>query len=279
MAPYDGAEDIDPDHKVPAQIQQANDYLATLPAASRRIDALVMNIGGNNLGFADVIKRCTGIPIASGDCEPPASDDAQNMILTGAGTDRPDQTGLDDVPALYNELAEPPGPQRHERPRALQGPRPRLPHRRAEPARRRLRRCASLTGTFDYENRISAAEMPWLTGTAFPTLNGAFSAAAGTRWTFVPTDAAVPRGMCASSGAMFNRNRDALKAQGANVAAFGAVASVSGGWVHPNSRATRRWGRSWPTRWAPRSSPTSRRRPRPPRRRPPRWSTCCRASS
>ena len=57
-----------------------------------------MNIGGNNLGFADVIKRCTGIPVASGDCEPPASDDAQNMILTGAGTDRPDQTGLDDVP-------------------------------------------------------------------------------------------------------------------------------------------------------------------------------------
>ena len=73
MQPYAGAENVDPDHKVPAQIQQANDYLATLPAASRRIDALVMNIGGNDLGFADVIKRCTGIPIASGDCQPPSS--------------------------------------------------------------------------------------------------------------------------------------------------------------------------------------------------------------
>ena len=30
MAPYDGAEDID-SHKVPAQIDQANDYLASLP--------------------------------------------------------------------------------------------------------------------------------------------------------------------------------------------------------------------------------------------------------
>ena len=95
--------------------------------------------------------------------------------------------------------------------------------------------CASLKGDFDYENRISAPEIPWLTGTAFPTLNGAFSAAAGTRWTFVPTEAAVPKGMCAASGAMFNRNRDALRAQGSNVAAFGVVASVSGGWVHPNS--------------------------------------------
>jgi hypothetical protein len=235
MAPYDGAEDIDTNHKVPAQIDQANDYLASLPAASRRIDALVMNIGGNNLGFADVIKRCTGIPVASGDCEPPSSDDAQNMILTGAGTDRPDQTGLDDVPALYNELAG-----RLDR-SATSG----LELSKApdhvfltgvpNPLAGDFGGCASLTGPFDYENRISAPERPWLSGTAFPTLNGAFSAAAGTRWTFVPTAQAVPNGMCASSGAMFNRNRDALKAQGANVAAFGAVASVSGGWVHPNA--------------------------------------------
>ena len=234
MAPYDGAEDID-SHKVPAQIDQANDYLASLPAASRRIDALVMNIGGNNLGFADVIKRCTGIPVASGDCEPPASDDAQNMILTGAGTDRPDQTGLDDVPALYNELAG-----RLDRSATSGLELSRVPDHVfltgvPNPLAGDFGGCASLTGTFDYENRISAPERPWLSGTAFPTLNGAFSAAAGTRWTFVPTASAVPNGMCASSGAMFNRNRDALRAQGANVAAFGAVASVSGGWVHPNS--------------------------------------------
>ena len=236
MQPYEGAEDADPDHKVPAQIQQANDYLATLPAASRRIDALVMNIGGNNLGFADVIKRCTGIPIASGDCEPPASHDAESMILTGAGTDRPDQTGLDDVPRLYNELAG-----RLDRTAASGLKIARVPDHVfltgvPNPLAGDFGGCASLTGPFDYENRISAAEIPWLVGTAFPTINGAFSAAAGTRWTFVPTEAAVSRGMCAAGGGLFNRNRDALKTQGANVAAFGAVASVSGGWVHPNSQ-------------------------------------------
>jgi hypothetical protein len=235
MQSYDGAEDIDPDHKVPAQIQQANDYLATLPAASRRIDALVMNIGGNNLGFADVIKRCTGIPIASGDCQPPASHDAENMILTGAGTDRPDETGLDDVPGLYNELAG-----RLDRTASSGLKISRVPDHVfltgvPNPLAGDFGGCASLTGPFDYENRISPVEIPWLTGTAFPTLNGAFSAGAGTRWTFVSTEAAVPRGMCAANSAMLNRNRDALRTQGANVAAFGAVASVSGGWVHPNA--------------------------------------------
>jgi hypothetical protein len=235
MAPYDGIEDVDSDHKVPAQIDQANDYLASLPSATRRIDALVMNVGGNNLGFADVIKRCTGIPIASGDGEPPDSHDAENMILTGAGTDRPDQTGLDDVPGLYNELAH-----RLDRTATSGLKLTKVPDHVfltgvPNPLAGDFGGCAPLKGLFDYENRISAAEMPWLKETAFPLLNGAFSTAAGTRWTFVSTEAAVPRGMCAGSGAMFNRNRDALRTQGNSIAAFGPVASVSAGWVHPNS--------------------------------------------
>ena len=157
------------------------------------------------------------------------------MILTGAGTDRPDQTGLDDVPALYNELAsrlDRSATSGLELSRApdhvfLTGvPNPLAATRRLCPAHRDLR----------LREQDQRPQRPWLSGTAFPTLNGAFSAAAGTRWTFVPTASAVPNGMCASGGTVFNRNRDALRAQGSNVAAFGAVASVSGGWVHPNSR-------------------------------------------
>ena len=219
---------------MPAQIQQANDYLATLPAASRRIDALVMNIGGNNLGFADVIKRCTGIPIASGDCQPPSSHDAENMILTGAGTDRPDQTGLDDVPGLYNELAG-----RLDRTASSGLKITKVPDHVfltgvPNPQRGDFGGCASLRD-FDYENRISAPEIPWLTGTAFPTLERGLQRRGGH-----PLDVRAHGGRSAQGHVRCQRRGCSTatatrSGPGRNVAAFGAVASVSGGWVHPNS--------------------------------------------
>ena len=159
------------------------------------------------------------------------------MILTGAGTDHPDQTGLDDVPGLYNELAG-----RLDRTASSGLKITKVPDHVfltgvPNPLAGDFGGCASLKGDFDYEPRISAPEIPWLTGTAFPTLNGAFSAPRrAQRWTVRTHGGRSAQGHVRRPAArMFNRNRDALRAQGSNVAAFGVVASVSGGWVHPNS--------------------------------------------
>ena len=62
LGPYEAAQPIDQDHKVPSQISQANDYLNAPPGTDKRIDALVMNIGGNNLGFGNIIQRCLNLP-------------------------------------------------------------------------------------------------------------------------------------------------------------------------------------------------------------------------
>jgi hypothetical protein len=232
--PYDGAEPIDHSNQVPAQIAQANDYLASLPAASRRIDALVMNVGGNNLGFSQIIQNCTEIPVGSNPCSPPDNHDTEAVLLTGAGTPDSGHTGLDDLPGLFDTLA-------HRLDRSASG----SLEIASEPDHVFLTGvpnplvggfdgCASLTGQYDYENRLTAAERTWLSGTVFPTINTAFQDAADDRWTFVPLASAVTSGICASSGRMINRNRDALAKQGATV--FSSLGlGVSHGWVHPNA--------------------------------------------
>jgi hypothetical protein len=234
IGPYDGAEPIDHSNQVPAQIDQANDYLASLPSASRRIDALVMNVGGNNLGFGQIIQNCTEIPIGTNPCSPPDKHDTEAILLTGAGSPDPAHTGLDDLPGLFDTLA-------HRLDRSASGsleiatePDHVFITGVPNPLAGDFGGCASLSGQYDYENRLTAAERTWINGTVFPAINNAFQAAAGDRWTFVPLASAITNGICASSGRMINRNRDALVKQGATVAsAFGI--GVSHGWVHPNA--------------------------------------------
>jgi hypothetical protein len=234
IGPYDGAEPIDHSNQVPAQIDQANDYLASLPAASRRIDALVMNVGGNNLGFGQIIQNCTEIPVGTNPCSPPDKHDTEAILLTGAGSPDPAHTGLDDLPGLFDTLE-------HRLDRSASGsleiatePDHVFLTGVPNPLAGDFGGCASLTGQYDYENRLTAAERTWLAGTVFPTINTAFQNAADDRWTFVPLASAVTNGICASSGRMINRNRDALVKQGATVASSLGI-GVSHGWVHPNA--------------------------------------------
>ncbi len=237
--PYAGAEPIDADHKVPSQISQANTYLGDLPS-DERIDALVMNVGGNNLGFGKIIQNCAGVPVNFDPCSPPEASnngegnrDTDNILRKGIGIDgEPEsKSGLDDLPAMFDFLADRidgSGTGLSVAPRHvfLTG----VPN----PLAGGFDGCASLSGQYDYENRLRSDERAWITGTVFPLLNGAFEAATHDRWTFVPLASAVPNGMCAASGRMLNRNRDALATQGATVAsAFGV--GVSHGWVHPNA--------------------------------------------
>lgn len=247
---YAGAEftrepHLQADERVPTQIEQANAYLdgVNRPAGTaRRIDALVMNIGGNNLGFANLIQRCMNIgpEFPFNPCNPRSfgglgNDDTLNVFETGAGLGAlAGVSGLDDLPGLYRGLDA-----RIDRVPGTPG---RLGVRPAEVyltgppnpiAGSDFSGC--LTGANDYEKNLQVTERNWLKQEIFPRMVGAMSTeSVANGWEFVDMAPHVTKGMCSSSGRMFNRNRDSLRHQGATVASELNIA-VSHGIAHPNS--------------------------------------------
>ena len=235
---FEGAEPIVED-SVPAQISQANAYLGNLPAGhAKRIDALVMNIGGNNLGFANLIERCENISFPLNPCNPRSfgglgNDDALKVFETGEGSgESPSVIGLDDLPTFYRELDD-----RIDR----VSDRGRLD---VKPANVFLtgppnplagvNGCTTLTGANDYEKNLQATEIAWLQQDILPRMVAAMGGAAADHgWEFVDMSARTPNGMCSGPGRMFNRNRDALRTQGATIFSDFNVA-VSHGIAHPN---------------------------------------------
>ncbi len=239
---FEGAEPIDEDDRVGPQISEANSYLDNLPAGhAKRIDALVMNVGGNNLGFANLIERCENIGPAFpfNPCNPRSfgglgNDDALRVFETGVGSGESAAViGLDDLPRLYRELdrkidrASGASGLLDVRPGSvfLTGP----PNPLAGP-----NGCATLTGGTDYEKNLQATEIAWLQQDILPRMVAAMRASSGeTGWEFVDMSSRTPNGMCSGSGRMFNRNRDALRTQGATIASDLGFA-VSHGIAHPN---------------------------------------------
>ena len=236
---FEGAEPNDP---VPPQISQANAYLGNLPAGhAKRIDALVMNVGGNNLGFGNLIERCENIGPAFpfNPCNPRSfgglgNDDALRVFETGVGSGESAAViGLDDVPQLYRELdrkidrVSGASGLLDVRPGSvfLTGP----PNPLAGP-----NGCATLTGGTDYEKNLQATEIAWLQQDILPRMVAVMRASSGENgWEFVDMSSRTPNGMCSGSGRMFNRNRDALRTQGATIASDLGFA-VSHGIAHPN---------------------------------------------
>lgn len=78
--PYNGAKN--PNGNAPAdikpQLQQATDYLNSKQLKDPDVDAIYVSIGGNNAGFADVVKDCFIIP---GSCESTSST-SSNILKT-----------------------------------------------------------------------------------------------------------------------------------------------------------------------------------------------------
>ena len=239
---FEGAEPIDEDNRVPPQISQANAYLRDLPDGhAKRIDALVMNIGGNNLGFANLIERCENIgpKFPFNPCNPRSfgglgNDDALKVFETGEGSGEPVSViGLDNLPSLYRELdrkidrasgasglldVTPASVFLTGPPNVLAGP----------------NGCTTLTASYDYEKNLQSTEIAWLQQDILPRMVAAMRTAAGENgWEFVDMSTRTPNGMCSGSGRMFNRNRDALRTQGATIASDLGFA-VSHGIGHPN---------------------------------------------
>lgn len=239
---FEGAEPIDQTNRVPGQIAQANAYLRDLPAGhAKRIDALVMNIGGNNLGFANLIERCENIgpSFPFNPCNPRSfggvgNDDALRVFETGEGSgESPSVIGLDELPGLYRELdrkidrASGASGILDVRPASvfLTGP----PNPLAGP-----NGCTTLTGATDYEKNLQSTEIAWLQQDILPRMVAAMRTAAGENgWAFVDMSARTPNGMCSGPSRMFNRNRDALRTQGATIVSDLGFA-VSHGIGHPN---------------------------------------------
>ncbi len=55
IGPYDG---IDPGRNIILQILQVQEWLNTLPPSQRRIDAMIISVGGNDVGFGQVVRTC-----------------------------------------------------------------------------------------------------------------------------------------------------------------------------------------------------------------------------
>ena len=239
VGPYKGAEPIDEANPVPSQISRANAYLQTLPSSSRRIDTLVMNIGGNNLGFGDIIAACVSLPygsppnVAINDCNP----EAEAILTTGDRQQAPERAGLDDLPAVYRDLDD-----RIDR-RITNGgtelaarPGKVFLTGAPDPLAGNFDACASLNGPNDYEQKLSETERTYLHNSVFPRVNGAYqSAATANGWTLVSLSPGVTTGACSTpeGDRQINRNRDALRTQGATINSSAGI-NISHGIFHPN---------------------------------------------
>jgi hypothetical protein len=210
----------------PPQIDQLNRLLADRPnGPTKRIDALLMNLGGNDLGFAEIISKCLNIIPFSADCD----DDtdvasfvsAKLGVLNGrfdrlasalAGTPQSGDPGLDFTPAQVF-LTDAPNP---------------------------LRPSAS---TFcagqpkgNYEENLTEDEARWAQDNVLVPLNSRFATEATQHgWNLVDSfvDDFVGHAICSSDN-WINQNLQALRKQGELDETLGLPIAVSGGIGHPN---------------------------------------------
>ncbi len=167
----------------PSQIGQLNTIIASRPAGPRRaIDALVMDLGGNDVGFGDIIADCTNIFPFKSDCD---TDTAVAAFVTGGLNKLSPTSGNGLYDRLNASLHDNPlsgtgDPALHTTPQATfltAAPNPLLP----------------ATGSFcdrtpkgGPEENVTAAESAWVTSHVADQLNAAMQRESTQHdWTFV----------------------------------------------------------------------------------------------
>ena len=226
---------------VASQISQAETFLATQP--DRRVDAIVMNIGGNDAHFADIIRDCLFIP----DVPVPQLSASAPVVLKGCESNPYTfsnfHTGLASLAGpngLYSQINT-----------AINT---RLAPGRVyitevpNPTRGSDGQFCNLSGPAPYNN-ATRTEAQFIETTVMTGLNTQFRTSAGqmqpTPWVLVSGIAADYRthGICSTSS-WFRSADEAMRIQGPELFTFHltapdgsqvSVGALSSGFLHPNS--------------------------------------------
>ena len=214
----------------PPQLTQINAILAARPSGpTRRIDALVMNLGGNDAGFGEIITACLNINFLDGtswgDCN---NNEEVADFLTGS---------LGTLNSRFNRLAA-----------SLRGepvaPDPKLNHLPASvfltaapnPLRATSSTYCNRQPEGNYEEELTAAESEWVEANVVTPLNTRFATEATQHgWKLVNSHVNTFFGhaICSPDN-WINQNLQALRRQGELDETEGVPIAVSAGIAHPN---------------------------------------------
>lgn len=225
LGAYEGVEPRSGAAPMAPQLRQVNAALRR--AGIGRADALVVNIGVNDIGFADLLRAC--LVFYLGDCDKQQGtvdttmsrlatlssrfDRLQRAISGRSGATAP----LDAVPGR-TYLVEYPDPTKDENGNYCHG-----------------------KPQGDLLDQVTGSESRWVSEEVVPVLNQHVreavdsARAVGLDWQYVSrtVEDFENRGFCAGRARFLNTTRDALLAQGADALALGPF-SASNGMVHPN---------------------------------------------
>ena len=233
---YDGAENLSKrgissgqlsPEVFPPQLIQLNTILdGRPPGPTKRINALVMNLGGNDAGFAELIAKCYNI-LPAGDCHT----DAEVATFLSA------KLGL--LNGRFNRLAA----SLNDAPATGSGD-PGLDYRPADvfltagpnPLRATATTFCDRQPPGNYEENLIGAESEWLEANVLIPLNTRFQTEANQHgWNLVTShvDKFFGHGLCAPDN-WINTNLQALRKQGELDETENLPIAVSGGIGHPN---------------------------------------------
>lgn len=249
----DRGEADENDRVVDAQVEQ----LTAAHPEGRPLHALVMNIGGNNLGFGKIIGNCVELPVGSDPCSPPefhpegkGSRDTERLFEFGEGEDELGLIGRNKLPGLFARLGKSlsGGPVGQPGDSNL-GPLPRTTIVTGPPnlLGGGTAGCRARQDFYSAEKALSAPEQAWIDAVVYPRFvsgirDGVTSMADATRSgnggaaldaEFVDMSGAFADGLCVNGGRI-NGNTAALRSQGYYKNFTGAL-RISAGFVHPTA--------------------------------------------
>jgi hypothetical protein len=201
-------------------------YPPQLEQISGRVDALLMNLGGNDAGFAELIQQCLNIFVI-GDCHTNA--DLNTFVDTKLGVLN---SRFNRLAAALEGNAQGSDPELAQRPRAV------FLTKAPMPLRPTATSVCNGTPAGNYEANLKAAETQWLIDRVVNPLNARFATEASEHgWNIVDghVDRFVGHAICNLSPANWiNQNLQALRKQGELDETEGLPLAVSGGIAHPN---------------------------------------------